>query len=69
MLLSPQDERVLENGLVDGHAYTLIGIRKVGGTTPLCFPAASLFLPGPLTNAWGHLGECYYLCPAMGGGA
>ncbi|ELK14104.1 Calpain-14 [Pteropus alecto] len=23
------DERVLENGLVDGHAYTLIGIRKV----------------------------------------
>uniref|UniRef100_G1Q947 Calpain 14 n=1 Tax=Myotis lucifugus TaxID=59463 RepID=G1Q947_MYOLU len=28
-LFSLQNERVLENGLVDGHAYTLIGIRKV----------------------------------------
>lgn len=32
--MSPQKVRVLENGLVGGHAYTLTGIRKVGGTSP-----------------------------------
>lgn len=54
-LLSPQDERTLENGLVLGHAYTVIGIRKVGGAAPLL-----------LAKAWGHLGECYYLCLVWG---
>lgn len=40
-LLSPQKERVLENGLVGGHAYTLTGIRKVGGTSPFGLPLLS----------------------------
>ena len=48
-LLSPQKERVLENGLVGGHAYTLTGIRKVGGTSLSVSLWAPPSLPGLLT--------------------
>ena len=57
--LSLQKERVLENGLVDGHAYTLTGIRKVGGARPLCLPSPSPLFPGGLlAKAFLHHGEC-----------
>lgn len=44
-------ERVLESGLVGGHAYTLTGIRKVGGTSPSVSPRAFPSLSGLLTKA------------------
>ncbi|KAM7078629.1 calpain-14 [Molossus nigricans] len=42
------NERVLENGLVDGHAYTLIGIRKV-----TCKHAPEYLVK--LRNPWGKV--------------